>query len=73
MEGAAEIFKVILLFTVAKLEDGFSLLDGDCPDRNKELITTVVSDLPVEMVETGSMVIGEPSLPFALYPDDQSR
>lgn len=66
-------FQSDLPFTVAKLEDGFSLLNGATTlNGNRELITTVVSDLPVEIVETGSSVTGEPGIPFPLYPDDQS-
>ena len=62
-------FQGDLSFTVAKLEDKFALLDGYAisPDGNRDITITVISDSRVEIVETGSMVTGEPSIPFALY------
>lgn len=39
--------------------------------KKKEIVSTVVSDTPVEIFETGTSVTGGPSIPFALYPEDE--
>lgn len=67
-------FQKGIAFTVAKLEDGFSLLKyGRLPfhlyeDIEKTL--TVISNSRVEIVATGSMIKEMPSISFPLYPDD---
>ena len=68
-------FQDDLPFTVAKLEDEFDVLKEDysLPNQKREITPTAITDLPVEIVETGSIITGEPSAPFALYPDEQSR
>lgn len=67
-------FQKGIAFTVAKLEDGFSLLKyGRLPfylyeDIEKTL--TVISNSTVEIVATGSMMKEKPSISFPLYPDE---
>lgn len=67
-------FRKEIAFTVARLEDGFSLLNhGRLPyhlyeDIEKTL--TVISSSSVEIVATGSMIKEKPSISFPLYPDD---
>lgn len=58
-------------FTVARLEDKFELLENIPTEPVKDLDITVISKSSVEIVETGSTTTGEPSIPFALYPDDE--
>lgn len=64
-------------FTVAKLEDGFSLLKYGRPPpfylyENIEKTLTVIFNSKVEIVATGSMINQEkPNISFPLYPDNQ--
>lgn len=61
-------------FTVARLEDGFSLLKHGGPPSHVyediEKTLTVISSSSVEIVATGSMIEEKPSISFPLYPDD---
>ena len=67
-------FQKGITFTVAKLEDEFSLLRYGRPfsqdNKDIEKTLTVISNSRVEVVATGSMVKGEPNISFPLYPDD---
>lgn len=66
-------FQSGLTFTLAKLENGFSLLRkrGRGSDENVEIGFTVMSNSSLEVVATGSMTTDNtPSIPFALCPDD---
>lgn len=69
-----EEFQKGIAFTVAKLEDGFSLLRyGRLPFSQYEDIEktlTVISNSRVEIVATGSMIKEKPNISFPLYPDD---
>lgn len=68
-----DTFEDSLPFTIAKLEGGLALLMGNAVSPEENIKPTVLSDLPVEIVETGVMYEGERSIPFPLYPKDESR
>ena len=65
-------FQSGLSFTLAKLDNGFSLLRprGRRSQENIEIGFTVISNSSLEVVATGSMITDKPSISFALYSDD---
>ena len=69
-----QMFQRDLHFTLGQVEDGLALLQGsEAPaDADRLMVIMTISDSPVEVVETGSLTGGEPSIPFALFEDDES-
>lgn len=69
-EKELQNFQDLFSFSLAKLENEFSLLRQRDPHEHMEISFTEISNSRLEVVQTGTMFADAPSASFALFPDE---